>query len=678
MNRLEKTPRENIRVKFYVSKKGSKEVITAQLTDEQGTIIQGARASYTLQKFDTEKEGKIAARSRALQRMDELFRGSNLAANESSKTIFSDLWFSLSEDEKRICIAERCSRKRNQRHALTYFENNVLPQLDQYGPTINEDQLQNVVEFLFQEMLRKKNYRHCFATRAEAINSKAFFNQLKQKTHQMRSELKGVFGHSINKMECDELITQVENKVLEEQRLRSLLENWLSNQEIGPAVQSVWNSIKKDEILLSLLEKKGSREQAVEKIILLLRIMSGNETQTKNQVNSHVREINCILRGLCLIKESGMPLIALPEYPIEKALQTELCKELEWKQGVRFASLCMGQAAKNSYACGGLTMLISGPRIAEVCAIEFGEILDKGDWGVVVINYTADGEIRKMDGKNIYFHRPIFLPKIVMDAVHLRQEALRNQGYSAAEISTAYLASRPDNIFLPANPQDFSVAIKRMLQDAGCREGYWAAVERAIVEEKDFDFFGCPEKSLAAYGLRRHATTMMCNVAKMNPLLVDAILGHRLPLYAEDWSEKIRRDDEWPAILEMMERIVYDPDHTRNPAFSALEIKQEATRANNTTPYQEYELTAPHACKVTVLIQTVGNEEIRYNLPVASKQKNEVDAILDTRGPYCSLAPLRSRGEYEEAKKFQPSQDEGETISDKEDDSIGQEKSCSY
>lgn len=668
MKKLEKTPRGNVFAKYYYTKKRT--VITVQLTDEYGVPILGARASYTLKLFDTEKDGKIAVRSRALQKLDELFRGKYQAFAGESKTFYSDLWNALSDDEKRNCIAEKCSRKGTQKSAITYFENNALPLLNQYGPDINEDQLQKVVDFLFQEMLANKKYMYCFVASAEAVNIETLFDQLTRETHQFWAELKKMLGHTINKSECDKLISQVKNKVLGEDRLRSLLENWLSNQKIELAVQCVWNNMVEDKVLLSLLEKKGAREEAVKKIILLLRVLSGNEIQTKNQVNTHVREINCILRGMCLASESKMPLIVLPEYPAEKTLQPELCKELGWKQAVRFAALCMGQAAKNSYGCGGLLMLTSGPRISEVCAVQLGEILDKGDWGVVVINYTPDGQIRKGEGKNIYFHRPIFLPRIVMDAVHRRQDALRNQGYSDAEIAMVYLVSRPNNIFTPANPQEFSLAIKRMLQEAGCGEGYWSVIERAIVEEKDLDFFNRPEKSLAAYGLRRHATSMMCNIAKMDPLLVDAILGHCLPRNAENWDERIKRDDEWPAIIEMMERIVYDPEHTQNPAFSPLTLDAEVLKGTETIPYQGYELIASHACKVAVLVRTVGNAEVRYNLPVSSKQKNKVSPIVGTNGPYCSLAPLHSRGDYEEAKKTQCSQSEGEEISDKEDDAI--------
>lgn len=204
------------------------------------------------------------------------------------------------------------------------------------------------------------------------------------------------------------------------------------------------------------------------------------------------------------------------------------------------------------------------------------------------------------------------------------------------------------------------------------------AVERAMIEEQDFDVFRRPERSLAAYGLRRHATSMLCNIAKMDPLLVDAILGHRLPRYAEDWGERIRRDDEWPAIIEMMERVVYDPDHTQNPFFRPTILGQNSNKMEKDIPYQGYTLTATKTCKTVVSIKTLGNGEVRYNLPVHSKQKNKVNAVPGTSGPYCSLGPLHSREEYEKAKSKKVSQLQSDDILDREDDSIGEGESCRH
>lgn len=654
MKRLENTTREHVKVKYYFTKRKGKVSIKAQLSDDHGVNIDGAYAQYTLAPVDTEEDGKIAARTKALQKMDEMFKQQKQTNRTEEKDYFRTRWNALTQKEQKSCIAEYHKQSKTQKAAMCYFENNILPRIDQYGPDIDEDQAKAVVNDLYIDMLGKKKYQKFYVPQDGAQCVESFFLDLINTLRNNQGALKRLCGHRVDMTDVESLLKEVMSHVLKEDRLRSLMEYWLQDQESRVAVRHYCRCVEADSVLLDMLSQKDKRDQAVEKMILILRSLSGNERQTKGQVNTHVRDANCILRNLCVCyTKEVLPIVILPEFIIDKAPQMELCKELPWAVRVYFTASCMSQARSNSYACGGIVMMTAGPRVAEVCAIQFGDILDMGDWGVCVINYTADGDIRKDDGKNIYFRRPIFLVKIAMDIIHIRKEELRKQGYSDEQIAKAYLVSRPDDYFTPARTHSFSSAIKAMLEDAGCEDNYWAAIEQAMIHEPDLDYFSRPEKYAAAYALRRDATSMMCNVAKMDPLLVDAILGHRLPPHMDEWSDKIKRDDEWSSIIAQMERVVYDPDHSVNPAFAVTELGKPVKDADKrfAIEYQGYLLSASRDCRATVVIRTIGNADVKYSIPASVRQNVSTTALVGTNRPYCSLSPLPSREDYDKIKK---------------------------
>lgn len=648
MKKLEPTPRDNVKVRYYSSQKNGKTIIKAQLTDEFGVNIDGVFAQHTLSPIDTEEIGKIAARTKALQKLDEMFRASDKAEETN---YFSRCWNDLSKNEQKDCIASIHRKGKPQESALLYFENNVLPLLDRFGPDISADQAVMVVDDLYEGMLQKKKYNFCYVAREDTPCTDRFFEELISRLRKDQRKLRLIFGHRIDMDSVDALVLTVGSEVKKEDRLRSLVEFWLQDQKPAAAVKQFRKCVENDAVLIYVLDRQSKLDQAVQMLISILRRLSGNEKQTKNQVNIHVRDVNCILRNLCLkCNDDTMPVVVLPEYIVEKVPQIELCKELPGAVRRYFVLDCFNQVERNSYVCGGIVMLTTGPRVAEVCAIKFGDILDRGNWGICVINYTVDGDIRISDGKNIYFRRPIFFVKVAMDIIHRREEALRSQGYSNEQIATAYIVSRPDNPFLPARPHDFSVCIKQMLQEAGCGDDYWESVQQAMIDEPDFDFFRRPERYAIAYGLRRDATSMMCNEARMNPFLVDAILGHRLPHHAEEWRDKIKRDNEWPVVIAQMERVVYDPDHTLNPVFSAVQLGQSMGLQFNGIAYQGFLLSAPRKCKVTIAIRTVGNASVNYNLPESCLHEVSSVALVGTSGPHKGLSPLPPRDVFDKAK----------------------------
>jgi hypothetical protein len=298
-------------------------------------------------------------------------------------------------------------------------------------------------------------------------------------------------------------------------------------------------------------------------------------------------------------------------------MQIELCKELPWLVRTRYAAIAMHLSSNSWFGCGGIIMMTSGPRVAEVCAIQFGDIVDFCDWGVCVINYTTDGNIRNTGGKNIYYHRPIFFPKFTMDAIHKRKDFLLAHGIDAEEVKRAYVVGRPNDPMQPANPNAFAGEIKKILQIAGCDEAYWVSAQQAMLQQPDLDYNRQPEKYVVAYCLRRDATSCMCNIAKMHPLMVDAMLGHRLPRYADRLDKWITREDNWSEIIQQMERIVYDPGHSKHPLFVPISLPAKGDDICNMlrVSYPSFSLTTQKLVRIKITIRTHGNSKVIYTLP---------------------------------------------------------------
>ena len=110
-------------------------------------------------------------------------------------------------------------------------------------------------------------------------------------------------------------------------------------------------------------------------------------------------------------------------------------------------------------------------------------------------------------------------------------------------------------------------------------DDYWDTVKMQMTQEPDMDAYGIPSTDVTAYIARRSRCSELCNGCGMDPLLVDAMMGHAPPKGdTANRDNYLRQPDNWPIVASMTERIVYDPERTTNPAFAQTHLAPGGVR----------------------------------------------------------------------------------------------------
>ena len=647
-----KTARQNVLQKVSWRTRRGRRVVQVQLCDVNGQSIAGALGQYTSLPGEADESAERIALLRAFAKLDQILEVKPIENANEVKKFFADQWGKMTDDEKIALVGESHADSKSRKKVKDYFEANVINKLDkcyENGLSMSPDDAADIARGIYIDVLGRKKYNKYFVSELEAALIPEFFDGIGKRAASIM-EIRGTDTERL-----DSFLKEVKETVMQEDRLRSLLQYTLSVSGLDMTVDSTVLKIEKNPVLLDNLFHLTHREprtRAMGTLLEMIREISGDENRSKAEANVHIRDANDILRNWAKRSKAPFPLVQLPEFDVSGVMQIELCKELPWAVCVRFAALEVAEAAISPYACGAITMLTTGPRVAEVCAIQFGDILDFGDWGIVVINYTADGEIRIGRGKNLFFHRTVFLCRLAMDAIHARMDYLKRVGFSLDEIKTAYVVCNPEDIFRPANLHLFSDNVKTKLQQAGCGEDYWRSVLNSMVQEPDYDCFGRREMFDTAYCLRRNMTSQCVNRAKMPPLLVDAILGHRLPNAAKRWDNYITNEDKWPRIIAMMERVVYDYRHSNHPAYRPIDL-EENTKMNErlAVPYQAVAITTTGTNRILVklAVKTIIGSKVSVNLPSESAATGTLIRLVnekDCKGKILMSEALRGEDEY--------------------------------
>lgn len=273
------------------------------------------------------------------------------------------------------------------------------------------------------------------------------------------------------------------------------------------------------------------------------------------------------------IPELDLPNVIFPSSVGIRRAQTEQCKALANDVLIRFSALLL-RLISNGLAMGGVMMMTGMTRTAEACAPKFGEILFRGNYAVYGVVYQANGKIRVADLKTTSSYRLVILPKYAVDCLNARMDYLRQQGYTDDMIREMYVVTKANDPEVMAASTDLSAFLRKLLSLAGCNNAYWEGAEKLLRQEPDKEHDGIGASlDQAAYVLRRNGCTLCCNVCGMDTGLVDAIMGHRPSRKAlTNWNAYLRRPDNWPTIAEKLERAVFHPAHSANPAFLPIDI----------------------------------------------------------------------------------------------------------
>ena len=332
--------------------------------------------------------------------------------------------------------------------------------------------------------------------------------------------------------------------------------------------------------MLPLLDSIGLEVDAIAKNEILEKMQQaaeehgnygGNPFATAGKVAQHAKAFNWMYQILLELRpEYGLPEIVLPIPANIKKIQAEQCKALPIEILVKLAAILL-KLISNGLAMGGILMLTAMPRTSEACAPVFGDIVFCGDYAVYGVLWQSNGEVKVADLKSKASYRIIILPKYAVDALQMRMDWLREQGFTDEEIQKLPVVSSANDPRLMASPNDLSAYLRELLSLLGCGKKYWEAVDEVMLAEPDMDGNKKPSRDPSAYVLRRNGCTLCCNICGMHPDLVDALMGHKLSKNCKkQWNRYIRRPENWPIIAEQMERVIYDPRHSANPAFKPI------------------------------------------------------------------------------------------------------------
>ena len=398
------------------------------------------------------------------------------------------------------------------------------------------------------------------------------------------------------------------------------------------------------------------RQDSVEDIVRLIRDMTESRKKSKGNAATektilrHIREIEWQLDRLAEIRPDApiKPLI-LPRDRAESVTPEAEQHKYIGADATVLAVAALRRLVENGLALGGILMLLGMARTAEACAPKFGEVVLRDDYAVIAIIWQADGTARVADLKTDSSYRLIILPQIAAEAIRARMAYLRGLGYTDAQIQDMPVVSSERDATTQARPAELSAFLLGILtRTMHPDDDYWDTVKMQMTQEPDMDAYGIPSTDVTAYIARRSRCSELCNGCGMDPLLVDAMMGHAPPKGdTANRDSYLRQPDNWPIVASMTERIVYDPERTTNPAFAqthlAPGVSGRSKQANTGFSYR-----ADGPCILQIAVQTceIGDDiTVRTDGEILEKSCAPVDFEAGALPPF--LAPVRPREYYE-------------------------------
>lgn len=398
------------------------------------------------------------------------------------------------------------------------------------------------------------------------------------------------------------------------------------------------------------------RQDSVEDIVRLIRDMTESRKKSKGNAATektilrHIREIEWQLDRLAEIRPDApiKPLI-LPRDRAESVTPEAEQHKYIGADATVLAVAALRRLVENGLALGGILMLLGMARTAEACAPKFGEVVLRDDYAVIAIIWQADGTARVADLKTDSSYRLIILPQIAAEAIRARMAYLRGLGYTDAQIQDMPVVSSERDATTQARPAELSAFLLGILtRTMHPDDDYWDTVKMQMIQEPDMDAYGIPSTDVTAYIARRSRCSELCNGCGMDPLLVDAMMGHAPPKGdTANRDSYLRQPDNWPIVASMTERIVYDPERTTNPAFAQTHLAPGVSgRSKQANIGFSYRADGPCILQIAVQTCEIGDDiTVRTDGEILEKSCAPVDFEAGALPPF--LAPVRPREYYE-------------------------------
>lgn len=301
--------------------------------------------------------------------------------------------------------------------------------------------------------------------------------------------------------------------------------------------------------------------------------------------------------------EYEIPDVQFPDSVRSKRIKTEQAKALPDDIRIRIYTIFKRLAkAGVTLAYGAAMMYLCGLRTAEAAAPLIGEIYlnPSGKFGYYLVAHQVRSGTRTRTKylKRKASYRIVILSHEMVLFVLDRIDQLRTAGFTDDEINRTPLVSASDGDFIDSS--DLSTFVMAALRAAGCNNEFLAAAATLIYQEPDYDEDGKPTMDLGAYILRRDWCSRVCNTCGLDPVTVDALIGHENPKSKGlDFTTPERQAE----IARQLERYVFDPTDTLNPKFTPIVISMPANidLAGN----MEYCITAEEDMELQIELLTL-------------------------------------------------------------------------
>lgn len=406
------------------------------------------------------------------------------------------------------------------------------------------------------------------------------------------------------------------------------------------------------------LDKKGivARQENADEIASFIREATKKNKKalqnrtTENTIYRHLTDVEWQLDQLASIRpDAGIGPLLFPRKRAQGVAPEVEQRKYIGLQATILTITALQKAVENGLSLGGIFMLEGMARTAEACAPRFGEIHLGDNYAVIPIVWQADGTVRVEDLKTDDSYRLVVLPRLAAEAIRARMAYLRSQGYTEKQIWEMPAVSSERDPTTQARPAALSAFLLQILtKHLNLDDVYWDSLKTQMAEEPDMDANGMPTTDITAYIARRSRCTELCNGCGINPLLVDAMMGHAPPRSSsENWADYLRRPDSWPIIAHMLERVVHDPECTTNPAFAEIALSP-GKAGKDTCPSIAYTFRAEASCTVEIIVHTseeCDNIEVETEGEIVEKQC--IVASFENTHPLPALAKVYPRDYYE-------------------------------
>ncbi|MEF9925823.1 MAG: hypothetical protein RR757_04730 [Raoultibacter sp.] len=321
-----------------------------------------------------------------------------------------------------------------------------------------------------------------------------------------------------------------------------------------------------------------------------------------------------------LLPDRDLPDLAFA--PKTSHVQVESVKALPDKTRVTLAALCRLHIGE-PVTMAVVLMLVAGLRPAEAAAALMGDICDRGDYGTYTVLYQVQNGERVPLLKTDNSYRTVVISAYGMAMYRLRAEYLRGQGYSEQRIAEMPCGGSPNHPEALATSSQISAAGKALLDLAGYSKDAWLAVAELMAQEPD-EADGKELCGYSAYVLRRDYCTRAVQICGIEAEKIDYLLGHKTKQKNYDYNNA----EVQAQIAHQLERYVFDPNYSRNPAFFKRVLDE---KANHILPINaRHRLTAQSPTSASLRIQTAeAGAAIRLVVPCGVVPQVAAHAVPD-------------------------------------------------